>query len=122
MFGGTICLGIWAGSLLLESLTEHKGGYGLYLVVVSLGVLGLGVFALRAGLNMLWVADTAAVGSFSFVFALIYAFIFMQILPAWGGYHQYPILMLLLFLLCLGLIYYVVKRILLALLFPQKKE
>lgn len=119
MLGGTIYLGIWAGSLLKGILIDHKGGEGLYIVVVALGVLGLAILALRAGLNMLLSVDSAAVGTFSFIFALIYAFIFMQILPAQS---LQPILMLPLFLLSLGVTYFVVKRILLALLFPIEKD
>ena len=121
MFGGTIYLGIVAGKVLWGSLTYLNASDSLYVVIVSLLALGLGVFVFRAGLNMLRSVDSSAVSSFSFVFALIYTSILMEIVPAAALFYKYPVLVLLLFLLYLGLTYFVLKYILLMLLFPQKK-
>ena len=88
----------------------------------SLVALGLGMFVFRIGLDMLRSVDSSAVASFSFVFALVYTSILMQIVPATVLFYQYPVLVLLLFLLYLGLTYFVLKYILLALLFPKKKS
>jgi hypothetical protein len=122
MFGGAIYLGIVAGKVLLGSLTDIKAIDGLYVVVVSLLALVLGMFIFRAGLDMLRSVDSSAVGIFSFVFALVYTSILMQIVPALALFYQYPALMLLLFLFYFGLTYLILKYILLALLFPRKKK
>jgi hypothetical protein len=122
MFCGTIYLGIAAGKLLLGSLSYHKASDDAYAVIISLLALGLGIFILRAGLNMVQSMDASAVTSFSFVFALVYASILMQIVPASALFYRYPVLALLLFLIYLGLTYLVLKYILLALLFPEKRS
>jgi hypothetical protein len=122
MFGGAIYLGAVAGRLLFASLTDGNASGGLYAVIISLVALGLGIFVLRAGLDMLRSVDSSAVGSFSFVFALVYTWILMQIVPASALYYRYPVLMFLLFLLYLSLTYLILKYILLLLLFPRKKS
>lgn len=121
MFSGTVYLGVVAGRLLFGSLTNPNAADDLYAVVISLVALGLGIFVLRAGLDMLRSVDSAAVTSFSFLFALVYTSILMQIVPAAAFSYQHPGLVLLLFLLYLGLTYLVLKYILLLLLFPRKK-
>jgi hypothetical protein len=122
MFGGVIYLGIAASHPLLSSLSHGKAGDSLYAVVISLVALGLGIFVFRAGLNMLRSVDASAVASFSFVFALVYTSILMQLVPASALFYRYPALMFLLFFLYLGLTYLVLKHILLVLLFPRARK
>ena len=119
MFGGVICLGSVAGKLLFGSLAYHKVSDSLSVVIVSLIALGLGIFVFRIGLRMLCSVDGRAVRNFSFIFALVYTLILMQILPAGTIFDSYPILRFLLFLFSLGLAYFILKRILLTLLFPR---
>jgi len=122
MFGGTIYLGIVAGRLLFGTQGHHTVGAWLYALVISLIALGLGIYVLRIGLNMLCSVDAASIGSFSFLFSLVYISILVQILPSAEWFSQRPIEMGLFFLLCLACSYFVLRYILLALLFPKRKS
>jgi len=122
MFGGTIYLGKVAAALLSGSLVSRRPTDNLMILVVSLVELGLGIFVLRTGLNMLRSVDASAIRHFSFVFALIYTFILMQVLPLSGLFFWHPVLTYLLLGLYLGLSYWVLNRILLVLLLPTEKR
>jgi len=122
MFGGVIYLGLIAGGLLLGSMTYFQKSDNLYIVIASLVALGVGIFVFRVGLNMVRSTDASVVGSFSFLFALIYTSILMQTLPSTALFSRHPFIMYLLFPVCLALTYFILKRILLMLLFPKEKN
>ncbi len=114
MFGGTIYLGMIASNLLIGD----KPGSGLLVVVVSLVILGLGIYVLRTGLDMLRSINARTISSFSLVFSLIYTWILAQILPFSEWFGDYPYVIYLLMFLYFGLSYWILKRILLHLLLP----
>jgi len=118
MVGGTIYLGVLASDL----LTDKKTGSGLFVVVVSVGMLGLGIYVLRIGLNMLRSIDAHTIGSFSFVFALVYTWILAHVLPPWKLLNDWPVVGYALMFLYFGLSYWILKRILLHLLLPPKRR
>ncbi len=117
MFGGTIYLGRTASDL----LTDKKSGSGLFVVVVSLVALGLGIYVLRIGLAMLRSINARTIGSFSFVFALIYTFILVHIVPSTSMFSDHPVLVCLVIFLCFGLSYWILKSILFRLLLPREE-
>jgi len=115
MFGGTIYLGVTASQL----LTDNTSGSGLFVVVVTVAMLGLGIYVLRTGLNMLRSIDAHTIGSFCIIFALIYTWILAHILSPWEFFKGYPALMYLLVFLYFGLSYWILKSILFRLLLPR---
>lgn len=122
MFGGAIYLIRVAWSLLFEKHVNDTPFDSLFAIIVSLGILGLGIFVLRTGLRMLRTVDASSIGSFSFVFALIYTWILTQVLPLSDIFIQHQALFFLLLFLYFGLSYWILKRILLALLLPKEER
>jgi len=122
MFGGVIYLGLIAGELLFGSMTYFQKSDNLYIVIAALVALGVCGFVFRVGLNMVRSTDASVVGSFSFLFALIYTSILMQTLPSTVLFSRHPFIMYLLFPVCLAFTYFILKRILLMLLFPKGKN
>jgi hypothetical protein len=118
MFGGTIYIGLTAAKL----LTDNKSDSVLLMIVVSLITLGLGIFVLRIGMNMLRSINVRTIGSFSFVFALIYTYILTQILPLSGFFNDSAVLVYLLVFLYFGLSYWILKSILILLLLPPHER
>jgi hypothetical protein len=118
MFGGTIYLGGTAWAL----LTDKKTGGGLLVVIMSLVVLGLGIYVLRIGLGMLRSINAHTIASFSFVFALIYTFILVHIVPSTSMFSDHPVLVGFVILLCFGLSYWILKSILFRLLLPREEQ
>jgi hypothetical protein len=115
MLGGTVYLGMSVCRL----LTDNKAGDGIFSVVASLVTLGLVIFVLRVGYNMLRAINRRTISSFSFVFSLVYTFILIEILPATGVMFDYPALVYLFIFLYFGLSYWMLKSILLLLLLPR---
>ena len=72
-------------------------------VIVSLVMLGLGILVLRTGIRMLRTIDAHTIGTFSFLFALIYTWILVQILPLSGLFTDHPVFLYLLMFLYFGL-------------------
>jgi hypothetical protein len=119
MFGGMIYLGMIVSSLLWGSGPGGTRTEGLFPLVVSLVTFGLGIFVLRTGLRMFRSVDASTIAHFSFVFALVYTFILVHILPLSGLFQRHAALMWLLLVLYFGLSYWILKRILLHLLLPE---
>lgn len=117
MFGGALYLGAMAASLLVAK----KGG-GLLGVVITLVALGIGIYVLRVGIDMLRTVDARAIKCFSFIFALIYTSILLNILPSFDFFGQHPAALYLMLFLYLGLSYWIVKYILFHLLLPPDQR
>jgi len=115
MFGGTIYLGVTASRLLIDL----KSGETLFFVVGSLLALGLGIFVLRIGYAMLKSINSRTIGNFSFLFALIYTFILIQILPSTDAVDGHSILIYFCVILYFGLSYWALKSILFRLLLSR---
>jgi len=118
MLAGTAYLGTTAVRL----LTDSQSGNELFLIVCSVIMLGIGMYILRIGFAMLRSVDAQTIGNFSFVFALVYAFVVAQILPASGLMSGHPALLYGLLFLFFILCYWILKSILFRLLLPREEQ
>ncbi len=119
MLGGVAYLALTAGSLLLGRYRSHDLPYVL---VISLIALGLGILALRIGFRMLLLIDASTISQFSFIFAVIYTFVLMHVMPLSGIFQSHLVLTLFLVGIYLGLSYWILKRILSVLLLPPAER
>ncbi len=69
---------------------------------------------------MLHSVNAQTIKAFSFIFALIYTFILVHILPPAGIFNDYPALLYLMLFLYLGLSYWILRSILFHLLLARK--
>jgi hypothetical protein len=89
---------------------------------VSLLVLGLGIFMLRTGLRMFWIVDLTSIRQFSFIFAVIFTLVILQIVPLANMLGEHTGYTGLLVVLYFGLTYWVLQRILVSLLLlPEQR-
>lgn len=118
MLAGTVYLGMTAARLLTDNQSENE----LFLIVCSIIVLGIGIYVLRIGFAMLRSIDAHTIGSFSFVFSLVYTFVVAQILPASGFMSGHLILLYGLIFLFFILSYWILRAILFCLLLPREER
>ena len=119
MLAGVACLTFAACNLLRG---QHQSHDLPYTIVVSLLVLGVVILALRTGFRMLLLVDVTTIRQFSFIFALVYTVVLLNILPQSDLQLNHPVLVFILVGFFLGLSYWVLNRILSALLLPSKKR
>ena len=119
MLGSVICLGVSACDPLMG---QFRVADLPYILVISLGKLGLCILALRIGFRMLLLVDASTIRQFSFIFALAYTYVLVHIMPLSGFFQGYIAFAVLLVVLYVGLSYWVLNRILSHLLLPLAKS